>query len=77
MSSEGYNGWANWDTWECYLVLSNDESSLEHAQELAGDKKYFVEWLADYVRQANWDYRDSICFNDIDIDETIEALTEE
>ena len=69
-----YKGWANWDTWECYLVLSQDESSLSHAVSLANDRKSFTEWLANYVRQANWDYRDSISYCDIDVEAIISAL---
>jgi len=73
----GYNGWANWDTWECYLVLSNDEDGLAYATSICDDRKEFESWLEDYIRQANWDYRDSICFDDVDVDEIIEALIEE
>jgi len=72
-----YNGWSNWDTWECYLVLSNDEGGLAYATSLVDDRKEFETWLGDYVRQANWDYRDSICFGDVYVDEIIEALIEE
>ncbi len=24
-TEQKYNGWANWDTWNAYLLLSNDE----------------------------------------------------
>jgi len=69
-----YEGWANWDTWECYLVLSHDANNLAKSTRICHDRKAFAEWLADYVRQANWDYRDSICWNDVDIDAIISAL---
>jgi len=72
-----YNGWENWDTWECYLILSNDEGGLELAASLTDDQEAFTEWLADYVRQANWDHRDSVCFGDVDVAEIIAMLQEE
>ena len=74
-----YNGWKNWDTWECYLILSNDEGGLAEATDMVQDqdREDIETWLGDYVRQANWDNRDSICWNDVDVDEIIAALVEE
>ena len=74
-----YNGWKNWDTWECYLILSNDEGGLAEAMDMAQDqdRKDIETWLGDYVRQANWDYCDSICWNDVDVDEIIATLKED
>lgn len=30
MSNEKYNGWANWDTWNCFNFLTMDEDIQKH-----------------------------------------------
>lgn len=37
MSSDGYNGWTNYETWAVALWLGNDEGSASYWQEQAED----------------------------------------
>lgn len=31
MRNETYNGWTNWETWNCNLWLTNDEGTYNYA----------------------------------------------
>ena len=37
MTEQGYNGWANYETWCVNLWLSNDQGTQEHCEEMAQD----------------------------------------
>lgn len=36
MTNEKYQGWTNWDTWNAYLWLSNDEQLYRMCRRYAG-----------------------------------------
>ena len=50
MTEEGYNGWANWETWNAHLWLTNDEGSYDLVRETVAAT--VVE-----EREESWDWR--------------------
>lgn len=35
MNDEGYNGWANWETWDLFIWLTNDQATDQAARRIA------------------------------------------
>lgn len=35
MNDKSYNGWKNWETWNCYLWMTNDEGSQRYFEDMA------------------------------------------
>lgn len=47
----GYNGWTNYETWNCALWLDNDEGSYHWAREIVAE--YEEDWQAgDALKEA-------------------------
>jgi len=53
--SEKYRGWANWETWNVHLWLTNDEGSYELAKECESPEalKDMMESWADELELLN------------------------
>lgn len=80
-----YNGWRNWETWNLYNWLSNEESSWEYWEEAA--KYEDTDTLAGSLRDAmeqpidlmvhGW-HRDVVtqCLSRVDWEQLAEALRE-
>jgi hypothetical protein len=47
-----YNGWTNWETWNLYTWLSNDESTYYHARK-AKSKMNLQDFVADWWTVQN------------------------
>jgi len=47
--SEEYNGWANYETWACFLHLSNNEGDYKYISEMA--EKMSIEELAKFLKE--------------------------
>ena len=63
MSSNKYNGWTNYETWNFNLWITNEESDHNHALELAEDSeneyglsKKLEEWAEDMASDALTSY---------------------
>ena len=63
MSSNKYNGWTNYETWNFNLWITNEESDYNHALELAEDSeneyglsKKLEEWAEDMASDALTSY---------------------
>ena len=63
MSSNKYNGWTNYETWNFNLWITNEESDHSHALELAEDSeneyglsKKLEEWAEDMASDALTSY---------------------
>ena len=73
----GYNGWANYETWNVALWMQNDEGLYHLAQE-AGDYQTFVDCL-EAVSFNDQSTPDGVAFNDpkvnqIEINEMLKDL---
>lgn len=76
-----YNGWANYETWNVALWISNDEGLYQIAKE-AGSYKSFTERLKDIYEAAKslddvavaFQTPDGVAWNDSNLD--IDALNE-
>ena len=62
---DGYNGWYDWDTWNCALWIGNDEfiydvarrcATYEHFLKRIKDDEFFTECTPDGARWADADY---------------------
>ena len=74
MTTEKYNGWANYATWNVALWIGNDEGLYETARE-AGT----YETLRDHLRDCGViETPDGIAYNDsgLDLDELNEMIAE-
>ena len=79
---ETYNGWANYETWNVTLWISNDEGLYETARE-AGNYAAFKESMRQYAEECEggaigYETPDGVAWGDtaIDVDE-VDAMIQE
>lgn len=64
MSEEGYNGWTNYETWGCALIIDNDEGTYSMARDRAEEIREDYEEQGERVAVlADWlsDLTDTLC----------------
>lgn len=68
---ESYNGWANWDTWNANLWLTNDQNTYRNALKtcMNGDKKEKIAKLSHIINDLG--NPDSINLANVHWDELI------
>lgn len=68
MKNETYNGWANWDTWNANLRLTNDQFTYSL---VVGQTPEFIKsvWFGQFAV-------DGLNSNNINFDEIAEGLSE-
>ena len=65
MNDKSYNGWKNWETWNCYLWMTNDENSQSYFEDMAieviedcienGEEKDSAESKVEKLVSSNFD----------------------
>lgn len=78
----GYNGWANYETWNVALWIDNDEGLYSLARELrhtANPYASFTESLQEIGGDIAFQTPDGVAWNDsgLDIDAINESISEE
>lgn len=76
--SDEYNGWTNWDTWNCNLWLNNDEDYYKEARRICGRNnlnhaEVLLEKLAKGIIPAN----EGIDYSEVNWEEIYKAFEEE
>jgi hypothetical protein len=81
MTSDGYNGWSNYETWNVSLWLGNDEpmyhdvNRLARRAEVSNTHDEAVEELGESIRQYVTDlFTDSGKFGDLDTEAELGAV---
>ena len=63
MEKKEYNGWSNYETWQCALWLDNDRD-LYHAAKFCHNEEELQELVHDHLyedmKSASWDSRKSL-----------------
>ncbi len=52
MNNERYNGWTNWDTWNSYNWITDDELMYRRACR-STDPDHLQEIMEDYIKSVN------------------------
>ncbi len=65
-----YQGWTNWDTWNCNLWLTNDENSYRIARRCISAKHLHDFWI------ESFEGTDNIDTDLVNFDEIYEGLNE-
>lgn len=71
MESEKYQGWTNWDTWNCNLWLTNDEWSYRKLQSF-----YKAEQVEKFWEEF-YEGKDGIDTSKVNFEEIFESFKEE
>ena len=64
MKSQKYNGWTNWDTWNCNLWMTNDEYSERQMRRCKSVEELRNLWVEGFNNPDNIEL-DEINFDEI------------
>ena len=78
MTDKTYNGWANYETWNVALWISNDESLYSLSQECKSYSQ-FADMMGDLEGEIKLQTPDGVSWKDsgLDIDALDEMINEE
>lgn len=71
MDNEKYNGWTNWDTWNSYNWITDDELMYRRAAR-STDPDHLQEIMEDYIKSVN----DRIDIENVDWKDLYNAFVE-
>lgn len=71
MDNEKYNGWTNWDTWNSYNWITDDELIYRRACR-STDPDHLQEIMEDYIKSVN----DRIDIENVDWKDLYNAFVE-
>lgn len=71
MDNEKYNGWTNWDTWNSYNWITDDELMYRRACR-STDPDHLQEIMEDYIKSIN----DRIDIENVDWKDLYNAFVE-
>jgi hypothetical protein len=83
MAGEGYEGWANWETWNVYLWLSNDEGAYRMMMDFTQANRGRVtgdgaqEFVREMMPDGTPDFDDAEEYDAVDWSEIADNMNED
>lgn len=78
MSDQTYNGWKNWETWNCALWLNNDEGLYHIARRYRNQPSPYSRLIAELREIGVTETPDGCAYNDSGLDtDALDEMIEE